>query len=308
MGFITKYGTQFGAIPQTAGNIFWVAPAASYTVDGRSYSASDDNDGLSPERAFVTIARAWVKVQANVGDVIMLLPGGHTVSTASVAADVAGVSMFGIPAGNGNILRNRTTITTDITADEIINVTAADIEFAHFDIIPITAADAIDLSAAADGFYMHHFKVDMKTPVVSTSTVGITLAAAEGILIEDFAVICDGAQGNAIVATAAIDSVIRRGTLLLSAGTWASAILCGAATTQLHIDKVNFLASAATLTAGVNGTGATIASGVLVTDCRFADSVTKAVDNFDAGECELAENFQLGVGSTDGGVLVVAIT
>ena len=298
----------WGSIPVATGRIFFVAPADSYVADGLSYSASDGNDGLSVARALRTIARAWNQATADVGDVIALLPGGHTVQTASVAASKSGVSMFGIPSGNGNNLKNRVTVTTDITADEIINVTAADIEFGHFDIIPITASDGIDLSAAADGFYMHDFKIDMKTPAVSTSTVGITLAAAEGILIENFSVICDGAQGNAIVATAAIDSVIRDFTMLVSAGTWASAILCGAATTQLHIDKGHFLPSNATLTAGVNGTGATIASGVLVTDCRFADSVTVAIDNFDAGECEIAENYQLGVGSTDGGVLITAIT
>jgi len=298
----------WGSVPNTSGRVFFVAPADSYTVDGLAYSSSDDHDGLSPVRAFRTVARAWVKAIANVGDVIILLPGAHTVQTASVAASKAGVSMFGIPSGNGNHLKNRTTITTDITADEIINVTAADIEFGFFDIIPITASDAIDLTAAADGFHMHHFKIDFKTPAVSTSTVGITMAAAENILIEDFSVMCDGAQGNAIVATASIDSVIRNFTILQSTGTWASAILCGAATTQLHIDKGNFLPSNATLTEGINGTGATIAGGVLVTDCRFADSVTVAIDSFDASECEIAENYQLGVGGTDGGVLIVAIT
>jgi hypothetical protein len=312
MAFLTKYGTIWGAIPQTAGSVFWVAPSDGYTVDGRAYRASDNNDGLSPERALRTIDRAWNLVDANAGDVILLIPNGasagHIVTGSSVAADIAGVSMFGLPSGRGNRLRNRTSVTTTVTGDEIINVTAADIEFGYFDIIPITASDGIDLTAAADGFYMHNFKIDMATPAVSTSTVGITMAAAEDILIEDFSVICDGAQGNAIVATAAIDSQIRNGTMLQSAGTWASAILCGAATTQLHIDHVDFLPANATLTDGINGTGATIASGVLITRCLFADSVGTAVGNFGAGEAELAENFQLGVGSTDGGVLITAIS
>jgi len=312
MSFLTKYGTIHGMLPQGAGNIYWVSPSDGYTVDGRAYRASDDNDGLSPERALRTIGRAWNLVTANAGDVIMLIPNGasagHVVQTASVAADIAGVTMWGMPSGRGNQLRNRVSVTTDITADQIINVTAADIEFGYFDIIPITASDAIDLTAAADGFYMHNFKVDMTTPAVSTSTIGLTLAATENILLEDFSVICDGAQGNAIDATGAIDSVIQNFKMLQSAGTWASAILCGAATTQLHIHKGMFLPSNATLTEGINGTGATIASGVLVTDCRFADSVTVAIDSFSAGECEIAENFQLGVGATDGGVLIVAIT
>lgn len=312
MGLITKYGTIHGMLPQGAGRIFWVSPSNGYVVDGRSYRASDGNDGLSPERALRTIARAWALVTANAGDMIVLIPNGasagHIVQTASVAANVAGVTMWGLPSGRGNRLRNRVSVTTDITGDEVVNVTAADIEFGYFDLVPITASDGIDLTAAADGFYMHNFKLDLKTPAVSTSTVGLTLAAAENILLEDFSVVCDGAQGNAIVATGSIDSTIRNFEIKQSAGTWASAILCGAATTQLHIDKGFFLPSNATLTEGINGTGATIASGVLVTDCRFADSVTVAIDSFDAGECEIAENYQLGVGGTDGGVLITAIT
>lgn len=304
MGYPAKHRTPFGVRPNTSGRFFFVAPGDSYKVDGESFNASDNNDGLSPERALRTIDRAWnlVDSEGNVGDDIILLPGAHTVQTASVAADVPGISLY----GQGG--RRRTSITTDITADQIINVTAANIAISGLTVIPITASDAIDLSAAADGFHLHDFILDFATPVVSTSTVGLTLAAAEDIVVENFSVKCDGAQGNAIVATAAIDSVIRDFIMLQSAGTWASAILCGAATTQLFIDRGYFLPSAATLTVGINGTGANIASGVLVTDCRFADSVTVAIDNFSAGECEIAENYQLGVGATDGGVLVTAIT
>jgi hypothetical protein len=308
MAYLTKYGTLWANLPQTAGRVYWVAPADSYTVDGRSYTASDQQDGLSPERALRTIDRAWNLVTANAGDVIILLPGTHTVSTASVAADVAGVSMFGLPGGRGNHVRSKTILTTDITGDEIINVSAANIEMGYFTLRPITASDALDLTAAADNFHMHDFSVDLQTPAVSTSTIGITLAAANYVLLENFYVECDGAQGDAIVATGALDSVIRNFTITQSAGTWASAILTGAATDRLHIDNGYFLPSNATLTAGVNGTGATIASGVLITRCMFADSVTVAIDNFDAGEAEIAENYQLGVGATDGGVLITAIT
>lgn len=310
MGYPAYQRSPWGLIPNTTGRTFYVAPANSYKADGESYSASDSNDGLSPARALRTIDRAWNLVDSNglIGDNILLLPGTHTVQTSSVAADVPGVTMMGAPSGRGNFLRPRTIITTDITADEIMNVTAANIEISNLLIRPITASDAIDLSAAADGFHLHSCGFDLATPAASTSTIGITLAAANNILLEDFYVECDGAQGNAIVATAALDSAIRNFRILQSAGTWASAILCGAATERLHIDNGFFLPSNATLTAGVNGTGATIASGVLVTRCMFADSVTVAIDNFSAGECEIAENYQLGVGSADGGVLITAIT
>ena len=102
MGYVTKYGSFWGMIPQTAGRVFWVAPAASYTVEGRTYVASDDNDGLSPERAKLTLDDTIGDCTANVGDVIVLLPGAHSWS-ASVAADVAGVTIMGLPSGAGHL-------------------------------------------------------------------------------------------------------------------------------------------------------------------------------------------------------------
>lgn len=309
MSFLTKYGSYWGVLPQTSGREYWVSPADTYTLIGRTYSASDGHDGLSPERALRTIDRAWNLVTANVGDNILLLPGTHTVQTTSVTADIAGVNMFGLPGGRGNFVRQKTILTTDIAADQIINVTAANIEMGYFTIRPITAAVGIDLTDAADNFYMHDFGIDMQTPAVSTSTIGISLVSGPNyLLLENFFVECDGAQGNAIVATGALDSIIRNFTIYQSAGTWASAIICGAATNRLLIEKGSFLCAGTAMTVGVNGTGATIARGVAVQDCRFSDLVTVAIDNFDATECEIAENYQLGVGATDGGVLITAIT
>lgn len=309
MSFLTKYGTIWGQIPQTAGRVFWVAAAASYIIEGRTYSASDDNDGLSPERALLTINRAWDLVTANAGDVIVLLRGTHTL-TASITADVAGVTMMGMPAGKGNPMRYRSTIGA-LTGDQNINVTAADIEMAYLNIIPATTVAAIDVSAAGNRFYIHDCSFDMATPAVDTGTVGIAaLGAADRVVIEDCFFESDGAQGNAIDATALTNSIIRRCNFWQtgSATTWASVVLCGAATTNLVIDACNFLDFAGTITVGVNGTGATIANGVHVQNCRFGVTVTVPVDNFDAAEATLSENYDSGVGATDGGVLVVAIT
>ena len=60
--------------------IIFVAPADSYTVDGRTYFASDNNDGLSPETAKRTINGAMDFVTANGGGTILLLAGTHTIS------------------------------------------------------------------------------------------------------------------------------------------------------------------------------------------------------------------------------------
>lgn len=304
----TRFGL-WAEIPNTAGRVFWVAPAASYTIAGQTYVASDNNDGLSPKRAFLTVDRAWNAVAANVGDVIVLLPGTHSPS-ASIAADIAGVTMTGLPGGKGNPMQHKTTIAA-VTGDQNLNITAADIEIAYLNVIPVTADTGIDISAAGHRAYIHDCSFDLATPAVNVATIGIeALGAADRVVIEDCFVESDGAQGPAIVATALTNSFIRRCNFWQtgSGTTWASAILCGAATTNLVIDACNFLDFAGTISAGVDGTGATIANGVHIQNCRFGVTVTVPVDGFDAAEATLSENYDSGVGATDGGILVVAIT
>ena len=46
----------------------------------------------------------------------------------------------------------------------------------------------------------------------------------------------------------------------------------------------------------------------VIKSITFGVTVTVPVDNFDAAEAVLSENYDFGVGATDGGVLVVAIT
>lgn len=309
MGFLTKYGSIWGAVPMTGGKVLWVAPSATYTVDGRSYSASDGNDGLSPERALLTLDYAVGLCTANAGDVICLLPGDHSWS-ASVALDVAGVSVVGMPYRPevANFVRPKTTITTTAT-DEIINITAANCSIMNLRVIPVSTVAGIDFSAAADNLHVVDCSFDMATPAVNSGTKGIAATgAASNVLIESCYFECDGAQGAAIAAGAIIDSVIQDCVIVLSAGTWAASVTTAAAVDRLIIRRCGWHAGNATITAAILGTTGGTASAVAVWDCRFPDSATVAVDTFDAGTAELAENYQAGVGATDGGVLVVAIT
>lgn len=164
MGYLTKYGSFWGQLPQTSGNLYWVAPSDSYTVEGRSYSASDNNDGLSPERAVRTIDYAVGLCTANVGDVIVLLPGTHTITTGTVTLDVAGITITGIP-GSGprefdrgpGLARCRAQVTTSVAAGDIFTFTAAgdDIEIAWIHFIPITQGDGIVIPLGADRPFIH---------------------------------------------------------------------------------------------------------------------------------------------------------
>ena len=308
MSGLTRYGDFWGRIPETAGRVYWVAPSASYTVAGKAYSASDGNDGLDPRRALVTVDAAWNLVTADAGDVIVLLPGTHSPS-ASIAADVAGVTMMGLPAGKGNVLKQKTTIGA-VTGDQNVNVTAANIEIAYLNFIPVTADTAIDFSAAADSLHVHHCSFDMATPAASTGTIGIeALGAASNVLIDNCYFESDGAQGPGIVGLSIIDSVIEDCTFALSAGTWAAALSTGASVDRLFIRRCYFYCSGTAITVGILGTTGGAASAVFIHDCRFGDLVTKGVDTFDAATAEISECYDFGVGAgADGGILIVDIT
>ena len=147
MALITKFGTIWGAIPNTAGRVFWVAPTSPYLVEGRAYDASDGNDGLSPERALVTVNRATVLATANAGDVIVMLPGTHSPTTA-ITASVAGITFMGLPSGAGNKIFQRTVI-AGTTAANCINLTATDCEFAYLHVRPSIGQIGIEIGRAS---------------------------------------------------------------------------------------------------------------------------------------------------------------
>jgi hypothetical protein len=187
MSYITKYGSFWGMLPQTSGRIFWVASAASYTVEGATYTASDGNDGLSPERAFRTIDYAVGQCTANVSDVIVLLPGAHS-SAATVTLDVAGVHITGIPADvphaksrrNSGGRRNKATIVNTATAGIIFTVTALDVEISHLTFLPVAAGGrGISITptlSTSNRCYVHDCTFQLAA-TASVTTYGITVPA-----------------------------------------------------------------------------------------------------------------------------------
>jgi len=315
MSFLTKFGSLWGAVPQTCGRVFWVAAGDSFTVEGKAYPASDGNDGLSPERPLRHANRAWALCTANAGDIIMLLPGTHTAAIAdgtatSIAANVAGVTMMGLPSiSGGNMLRNRALLNI-AAADETVNVTAADIEIAHISFVGVasqTAIATLNYSAAANRLYIHDCLVDVTAQTISTSILGFdATGAAQHCVFERCHFITDGAFGAMIDLTATLDTLVQDCVFTHTTGTLASAITCGAATDRTTIRRNTFNDSAGTISSGVNGTGATIAGGCLLSYNYGGVTVTALASGWTSGEAELCNNYDGGVGAGDGGVLYAA--
>jgi hypothetical protein len=153
-------------LPASAGKVFYV----------KASGGSDGHDGLSPERALNTLDYAIGLCTADAGDMIVMLDGAHSYST-TIAADVAGITITGLPGGNPQ--RRRASIASS-ASDEVITVSAANVEIANLHIICTTAQGGIELTDGADNTYIHDCSFDMFTAAASTSTIGIQSIGTSG--------------------------------------------------------------------------------------------------------------------------------
>src|SRR3990167_6106419 len=181
MSYLTKAGLLWGQVPHTTGRVYFVSPGDTYTIAGRTYSASNDHDGLSPERALRTVAQAITNASASVGDVIVLLEGTHTV-TATIAVSKAGLTFVGLSRDDLSdpdlfTLRPLTILTSTGTTDELLNITASNATFVNLTIRPTTATSAVtwQTTDAVDNtrFIRCHF--DLYTPAANTGTRAVDL-------------------------------------------------------------------------------------------------------------------------------------
>jgi hypothetical protein len=79
-------------VPFTTGTVRYVGSAVT--------GASDNNSGTDASKPMSTVDAAIGKCTANVGDVIVLMPGhAETVTSTSLALDVAGVTIVGLGTG-----------------------------------------------------------------------------------------------------------------------------------------------------------------------------------------------------------------
>jgi hypothetical protein len=216
---LTSFGNILGSLPVASGKTYWVAASASYTINGRTAAASDGNDGLSPYRALRTINRAWALVAASVGDVIVLLPGTHTPQNSagtatSVAASVAGVTMTGLPfmgSGRSNSRMplqgfKRRTIISATLLDELINITAADVELSYLHFTVTQGADpsqqAVDISSAGHRAHIHDCTFSLVIAADDTAAMGIELlGTSDHVAIDHCGFYIENNSGPAIRIT-----------------------------------------------------------------------------------------------------------
>lgn len=311
MAYLTKYGSFWGSVPDIGGRMFWVAPASTYTLEGQTYSSSDGHDGLSPERALASVAQAITNATDSAGDVIVLLPGAHT-AAASLAISKAQVKLIGL-GGGSNWVRPRTTLTTS-AADEVINVTAADVEIANLRIIAVTAQTAVDFTSAAHRLYIHDCSFDL-TATANTATIGIghpgttyTTAPANVVISHNYFEVT-GAQGPAVKLGDASDFLVEKNVIAFKGGTWAVAMQqFGVLGWGIYRDNDFVCLKNGTITKGITGTDLTSTLSVGILRNSFGGTVTAPIDDWGATDAFVAENYVAQTGGGSGGALWSSIT
>lgn len=321
MGWITKYGTQWGDLPQTAGRIFWVAPASPYTVEGRSYSSSDNNDGLSPERALATIQQAITNATSDVGDVIMLLPSNtaHT-SAATLTINKSGLTFVGVhprarfgPDFRSYPVDSKVNLTSTF-AGAGITLTVADTTFVGINFIPVTAQSMLTGTTCPRTAFID-CSLTMSA-AASTSTKGFVFSGGSSafcsftncVFLDSVAT---SAQGPCLDLTGIANFVVESCSILCTgtSSAWAVGVQLGAGSSGIFRNNHISAMGAGTITIGVDGTGVAVANAVLFSNNFYGVSpgagAVKNLTNADAG---VVQNFYATIGGGAGFVISTITT
>lgn len=311
MAYLTKFGSLWGDVPLTTGRMFFVAPS-SYTLEGRTYTASDGHDGLSPERALVTVNQAVTNATADVGDIIMLLPGTYSFS-ATQTISKAGLRVMGIPGGpldthehGTRTTRYDASCTTSAAATAVFTVSAARVEIAYLHIVPIVSGTGIAISAAAD-VNIHDITWSIIT-AAATDTIGISVTGAtpRPRVSNQYVYVSDN-QGpflRCASATAGMDGgVLQRSMVVLAGDTaWDDVVEITTGVDNFTIRDCDFIhSSGAVMTDVVDVTGNTNDHSVMVMRCMHAvaGDLTEATATSDIVLCNnFIATIQGGTGGT----------
>lgn len=310
MGFLTRQGSVWGDVPMIRGRVFYVAPS-SYVIEGRTYSSSDDNDGLSPERALRTVNQFVTNATADVGDVCIII--GSNTFTATQTISKAGLRIYGIPGGptdshehGTRTTRYGSSVTTSASA-AVFTVTAARTEIAYLHIVPVAAYAGIDL--AADDANFHDLTWNIST-AANTATFGISVtgASARPRISNQYVYVSDN-QGpflRCASSSAGMDGGMFQRSMVVLAGTtaWDDAVEITTGVDNFTIRDVEFIGSSGAIyTDVIDVTGNTNDNGVTIMRCFFPVS-SDATQETATSDIALASNVIAQIQGVSGGTAV----
>jgi hypothetical protein len=308
MGFLTQQGSIWGSLPLMTGRVFYVAPA-SYTLEGKTYSSSDDNNGLSPEKALRTVNQFVTNATADVGDTCIII--GANTFTATQTISKAGLRIFGVPGGpvdphehGTRTTRYATSVTTSASA-AVFTVTAARTEIAFLHVTPVAGQAGIDLAAADANIHDLTWHI---TTAANTATFGVSVtgASVRPRISNQYVYVTDN-QGpflRCASATGAMDGGALQRSLVILAGStaWDDVVEITTGVSNFTVRDCDFIHSTgAIMTDIVDVTGNTTDHAVMVMRCMHgvASDLTEATATSDIVLCNnYIATIQGGTGGT----------
>lgn len=274
-----------------------------YTPGGTTTAA-----GTSDALAIQTAIDACVDFR---GDKIMYTPGSYSIATA-LSINVPNVRIVGPKSGHAK--HSRVKVTATVASAYSLTAAADDVEIAYHQIVPLTAAKFMDVTAAADRAYLHHLWYNATGVAASTSTEFCNAAAADDWLIEQCSFYVDAAQGDAFTLASPLRWVWQDCdfTVGLSAVAWASVFTFATSALGLIARRCYFRgaggATAAVFTNIFTGI-ANVNGQLMVSDCRVDGTAMSTGTDIETTfgtqtDIELVENYLSGDATTEGGVII----
>ena len=321
MAFVTKYGTVFGQLPQQLGRVLFVAPSASYSIDGRDYIASDDNDGLSPERALRTVSQALTNARSGEGETVFLLRGTHAQTatlrwnkSVAIVGEAPAVEIPGVALG----MMPPAILSFVGAAAPGLSIEADNVTLAHLTLRPApTFSTVIFRNASPDALVAHNVVIDFSKGQPSLDTIGFDFgyrADVAGLAgrsmtrltqttqlatayLSNVRVLSNGAYGPGVL-TATADVTFVDGRFHNRIGVWATAFAVATGTGYIYIANSSWSGQGASnIGTPIDGTNAGIITGkVRCQDLRFGvrtSTVSNSpIDNFATGVVEVIQCYE----------------
>jgi hypothetical protein len=243
------------------------------------------------------------------GDKLYLTPGSYTIGTA-LAINVPGCRIVGPAVRHPK----RGLVTVTATVDAAYTVSVDDVEIGHHTVIPLTAANLIDVSSGADRGYLHDLYYNSEGVAGSTATEFLAAAASDDWLVERCAFYVDVAQGDAFTLTSSKRWTVQDCDFVvgLTGVAWASVFTFVTSALGNIVRRCCFRgAGGATAAVFTNiFTGIVNVNGQLMAYQNFIDGTALATATAiettfgTTTDIELAENYQAGDATTEGGTLI----
>ena len=243
------------------------------------------------------------------GDKLLFTPGAYSIAT-DLAMNVPGARYLGPPVRQPRRAAVAVTCTATASTTGVFAVSVDDVEIGFMRLMPITAGTFAGATTGSDGGYVHDVWYDTTGVTASTSTEFMRApATVSDWLVERGYFLVSGLQGDCFTWTTATRWVVQHSIFCTMTASYASVFTLATDCTGNVVRDCDF-------TADVDGTYTNIFTGAAnengqlsVLRCYVNGTALATAGDIETGfgtatDIEIAECYQTGDATTEGGTLI----